>query len=422
MTNDEVLLSMLRAVEPLQPRHQLLSVSLGCALAQPVIASVDIPATDVSSRDGFALRTRDVNLSKANTPVRLRLADKVAAAGDAMVLAPNSAFSVLTGGRVPDGADAVVCTEDVVCEASAPDASIQVNNAVPVGQHLVRRGAEFNSGMVALPAGTTLGPPELAALAALGVSGVMVHPKPRVAIIVTGTELHAEPFCADSAKVHSSNAVLAAAMVDAVGGVVACTYIVADETSQLVEAFNQALNADLILSTGGTGQGARDLVHRVLRDREVSSLWDMKTGGSRPVAFRVLSRGSGGGLVPHLALSGRPIAASVAFALFGHSLIRHLAGLSRQLPRYAFARLRRAGLPDLSSQRFLPVRLDSTAGELVAIPTGDPSLYGLKAALGAHGFALLPRANEKADANDPVRVLLSPWAHVARCGEIFGNY
>ena len=150
----------------------------------------------------------------------------------------------------------------------------------------------------------------------------------------------------------------------------------------------------------------------VLRDREVSSMWDLKVRGSRPATFRLLRQPSGDRLIPHLALPGRPVAAMVAFSLFADPLLRHLSARRPRKARYLSARL--AAIPQeiQKSQRFLPVRLRRCESGWEAVPTGDASLYGLAAAIGAHGFALLGQGSDEPAVGQPAQVLIPPWQEV----------
>ena len=138
-------------------------------------------------------------------------------------------------------------------------------------------------------------------------------------------------------------------------------------------------------------------------------MWDLKVSGSRPAAFRMLRQRQGERRIPHLALPGRPVAAMVAFSLFACPLLRRLAGRPPRKARYLRARL--AAIPEdaQKSQRFFPVHLRFDGSGWEAIPTRDASLYGLSAAIGAHGFALLGHASDEAAADRLVRILMPPW-------------
>lgn len=411
MTTDEIIAAMLAGVAELAPVSQPLAECGDCLLASPVIASADLPHRSLASRDGFAVRAADVSATSVSLPIRLPVVGEISF-GETVsgVLPAGCAFRVMTGAPLPNGADAVVRFEDVQFQhAAACQDHVDILFPAASGQFVAVAGSEFAAGTAVLQAGLTLGPTELAVLSALGLTHALVVPKPRVAIVVTGTELRRQSADSELPKLYASNGVLVTAMLDACGGVVESLRIVSDDPAELADALQSATSADFIVTTGGTGRGSRDVMGNVLRDREVSSMWNLKVRGSRPATFRLLRRPLGDRLIPHLALPGRPVAAMVAFSLFACPLLRRLSARPPRKARYLWARL--AAIPQelQKSQRFLPVRLRFRESGWEAVPTGDASLYGLAAAIGAHGFALLGQASDEPAAGQLAQVLIPPW-------------
>ena len=154
----------------------------GRVLAEPAAAAVDLPPFPSSAMDGFALRAADT----AAAPVSLPVVARVAAGSPApRSLAAGEAMAIATGGAVPDGADSVVPIE-VVEEA---EEAIVVREPVPEGAHVRPRAGDTRAGDTVLEPGTRLGPAQVAALAAAGLSEVRCTKRPRVGILVTGSEL-----------------------------------------------------------------------------------------------------------------------------------------------------------------------------------------------------------------------------------------
>jgi len=408
MTTDEIIAAMLAGLPQLAPVRQALAECRDCFLASPVIAAADLPHWPLASRDGYAVRAADVASASASVPIRLPVAGEIAPGESTPGALPaGCAVRVLTGAPLPAGADAVVRTEDTRFPHAAEN-HVEVLSAAAAGQFVASIGSEFAAGATALRAGLTLGPAELAALAALGLGHALVIPKPRVAIVVSGSELRQKGVASELSQLYASNGVLVTSMVEACGGVVESLRIVSDDPAELATALRCATSADLIVTTGGTGRGARDVIGKVLREQEVSSMWNLKVRGSRPATFRMLRAHPGGRLVPHLALPGRPVAAMVAFSLFAWPLLRRLSGRAPRKIHYLRARLAAMPEGEHKSQRFFPVYLRHRKSGWEAVPTGDASLYGLAAAIGAHGFALLGQARVEATER-LVRVLLPPW-------------
>ena len=320
------------------------------------------------------------------------------------------AVRVRTGTPLPPGADAVVPTESCGPHQGAWRGWIDVVRPADAGQFIALTGTEFETGSPVLRAGTILGPPELAVLAALGHARVRVVPRPRVAVVATGTELAGEAGVAPDGKLYPSNTTLVPAMLTAGGAELGSVRIASDDPAELASALRDALSADLILTTGGTGRSSSDIVGTVLLDHEADSLWNTPVRGSKPAAFRLLRQPATGRLVPHLALPGRPIAAMVAFTLFAYPLLRRLSGRPPKRAHYRWARLAGdvAGTP--GRHRYIPVRLERDGKRWDAVPTGEGLLYGLAATAETDGFAVLGRRDGALAEGRRVRVLLPPWS------------
>src|SRR5881398_91638 len=165
-----------------------LSRALGCALAQDIVAPVDVPPFDRSNVDGFAVRSADLASASEATPVRIKLNDEVIACGTAPIrpVLSGTATSIATGGPVPRGADAVVMVEHT---QPAGQRAIEIRRAASPGQFISYAGSDIARGEALLRAGTVIGSREIGMLAACGIAHVIVVRRPRVAVISTGDEL-----------------------------------------------------------------------------------------------------------------------------------------------------------------------------------------------------------------------------------------
>ena len=154
----------------------------GRVLAEPVGAAVDLPPFPSSAMDGFALRSADT----AAAPVSLTLAGSVAAgAPSTRPLGSGEAMAISTGGVVPDGADAVIPIE----LARTVDGRVEITETVTPGTNVRGRGGDVTAGALLLDVGTALGAAQVGALAAAGIGEVRCAKRPRVGILVTGSEL-----------------------------------------------------------------------------------------------------------------------------------------------------------------------------------------------------------------------------------------
>ena len=408
--------ALLGLVSPLLPESMNMFDALGCVQAKPVIVASAIPRWPISMRDGYALSS--VASNALNTRKSYILSDgRLAQPGDAsrMSLPKGAAIRILTGAPLPKGADTVVRQED--CEKITDAAgiqSIQINVPVSTGQYITAKGSEFRQGEVVLAEGALLGPEETAVLSLLGHERAMAHPRPKVAIIVTGSELAVPGSAKNSGKIPASNAPLIANMVRAMGCDVFSLVVVSDDVAALEAAFLNAMAADFILTSGGTGPGPKDIVGMAASRYEVTSLWHERIEGSRAARFRILSaqkvagqKGAGqkgGREIPHLGLPGRPIAAIVSFCLFAYPILQRLSGRSQTTPHFCLAHLE--GWEDVANApRFLPVRLSRTHENIVA----HPILENVSCGFTADGYVLLRGTDAYGQEGHMVPVLLPPW-------------
>src|SRR4051812_41383162 len=179
-TIEEALGLVLEGIEPLEPESAPIAEAAGRVLAGVARAAVDLPPFDRSAMDGFAVRAADTAPG-----VGLRIAGDVAAGTlpeDA--LEPGSVAAISTGAAIPHGADAVLQSE----HATVVDGAVAPDRAVPVGMHVRRRGEDLHEGDVLARAGERLTLPLISALASAGVGALAVHRRPRVAVMVTGSE------------------------------------------------------------------------------------------------------------------------------------------------------------------------------------------------------------------------------------------
>lgn len=405
-TTGKMIDALLDMLTPLQPGPRALTDIYGCILAESVSVLSDIPSHPVSTRDGYALNAAGLSdLSDRTDLVELPVFG-CSSPGDTarLALMGNSVARILTGAPLPVGADTVVAQEDCEVVQSGGDIAqrIRTRLPVPVGQYLAEKGSEFPQGKIALEKGTFLDPLAATVLSMLGLRTALVYPRPRVGIIVTGSEV------AKTGITPASNGPLLTNMVRAVGCEVASLAIVADDLADLERAFEHALDSDIILTTGGTGPGPKDIVGLAAQQYVERSLWNDRSEGSRARRFRILRGGRDSVRVPHLGLPGRPVAAVLSFCLFAYPLLRRLAGYPDVYPQACLARFG-AATETKKLKRYQPVTLSRLGSNIVASPIPVAASEGMDAALRADGFALLSKRENETDRETELPILLLPW-------------
>ena len=323
---DEAIAIVLGRAERLGDEAVALEHAAGRVLSAVVAAVVDLPPFPSSAMDGFAVRSADV-------PARLPVVARIAAGRPAPgALEAGQAMAIATGGVVPDGADAVVPVEN----AAESDGAVEVGD-VTAGAHIRPRGGDATAGQVVVPAGTRLGPPQIGALAAAGVPELRCTLRPRVAILATGTELRAPGETLRPGEIYEANGALLAAAAEAQGGDVERIGAVEDDARTHREALERALEADVVVTSGGVSVGPHDLVRRVALDLEVDEVfWRVAVKPGKPVSFGTRGR------TLLFGLPGNPVSTLVGFELFVRPALRALEGERDPGPRFERDRLARA--------------------------------------------------------------------------------
>ncbi|MBD3579201.1 molybdopterin molybdotransferase MoeA [Streptomyces sp. KD18] len=346
---DEHLADILAAVRPLEPIELRLLDAQGCVLVEDVTVPVALPPFDNSSMDGYAVRTADVQGASEEFPAVLTVIGDVAAgSGELPAVGPGQAARIMTGAPLPPGAEAVVPVEwtdggtgagaaaAMAPASAAPEGAggeVRVHRPAQARAHVRARGSDVRAGDLALAAGTVLGPPQIALLAAIGRGTVRVRPRPRVVVMSTGSELVQPGEALTSGAIYDSNSFALAAAARDAGAIAYRVGAVADDAESLKAAIeDQLVRADLLVTTGGVSVGAYDVVKEALSSAGAAD------GGpdAGRMEFRKIAmqpgKPQGFGTIgpdhtPLLALPGNPVSSYVSFELFVRPAIRTLMGL-----------------------------------------------------------------------------------------------
>ena len=287
---------------------------LGRVLAEDVRAAVDVPPTDNSAVDGYAVRSADIPVTGLR---QLRVVgDLPAGAVFDATLGPGEALRIMTGAPVPAGADTVYPQE--VVERSGPAVRIPSS---PVGVNVRHRGEDVRAGTAVLPAGSVLRPQELGVAASLGLPQLLVRQRPRVAILSTGDEVVEPGDARKPGQIFDSNRFSLHGLVEAAGGEPTDHGIVPDLYDVLHARLRAAAaTADIVLTSGGVSVGDYDLVKAVLQDAGGIDFWQVAMQPGRPLAVGRI------GAAHFFGLPGNPVASMLTFHLFVRPALWKLAG------------------------------------------------------------------------------------------------
>jgi molybdopterin molybdotransferase len=390
---DEALERILAHARPLEGEEVPLEAAAGRVLAEPALAATDLPPFPSSAMDGFALRASDV-------PGTLPVVERVAAGRPASrSLGPGEAAAIATGGVVPGGADTVVPVEYVVDH----DNSVEIAAAVDVGANVRPRGGDVRADEVVLPAGTRLGPAQIGALAAAGVAAVTCARRPRAAVLTTGTELRSPGEPLSPGQIYESNGPMLEAQLRSAGAEVERLPPVEDDAAAHRRALERALQADVVVTTGGVSVGPHDLVREIEADLGVEEVfWRVAVKPGKPISFGV----RGATLV--FGLPGNPVSSLVGFELFVRPALAALHGASDPGPAFEVARL--AAPLRRNAARDELVRARRTSGEDGSRlePVGGQESHMIVRAAAANALVLVPRGEGELPAGATARYLPLP--------------
>ncbi|HEY1801427.1 MAG TPA: gephyrin-like molybdotransferase Glp [Terriglobales bacterium] len=389
-------------------------------LAEPVTADRDYPPFHRATRDGYAVRSTDV----AKALVSLQVAGEIQAGASpekaAIILLPGHAISIMTGAPVPAGADAVVMIENTSLENTSRDDSEHAENAerviiqspVPPDANVVPAGSEAKRGARLLSPGMKLDHAALAVAASVGRAHLLVHSRPRVAVLATGNELVDIDVPPGPNQIRNSNSYSLAAQILQAGGEPILLPIAPDDPERIKELVREGLDADLLLLSGGVSAGKYDFVEPVLAELNAEFLFTgLKIQPGRPLVFGHITAHTQADeqLTSHkyfFGIPGNPVSTMVTFKLFVRPILDALAGAQPQKFQFLKAKLKSEIKTKPGLTRFLPALLsgefENVEVELVRWQgSGDIAATAL-----ANCYIVIPPDRELIPAGELVPVMI----------------
>jgi len=376
----------------------------GRVLAESIHADRDFPPFPRAARDGYAVRAADLETLPAVLEV---VGEARAGAAESPRVLSGKAVAIMTGAAVPDGADAVVMVE----RTSLLGERVQVNARVAAGENIVPSGAEARRGEKMMASGTRLGYAEIAVAASVGRSRLVVHAKPKVAVLSTGDELVDVDVPPGVNQIRNSNSYSLAIQIQAASGDPVLLPIAPDEARRLRELLIEGMDADLLLIAGGVSMGKYDLVEQTLAEMKAEFFFDgAQIQPGRPIVFGRVPCGAGAparegasqaeGHTYFFGLPGNPISTMVTFELFARPMLEALAGMSPRKLAFVHAKLNKEIRTKTGLKRFLPAMLsgeyENSRVELVRWQgSGD-----IAAAARANCYVVVPPDRERVETGE----------------------
>jgi molybdopterin molybdotransferase len=357
-------------LSPLPAEETPRRAAVGRVLAHDLIATVDVPASDVSAMDGYAV-------AGEVRPGDCRRVVGTVAAGDppGFELPAGTVARIMTGAPLPHGADRVVPVE----ATDAGRVEVVFKATVDSGAHIRRRGEILRTGEPLLPPGSRLTPGALALIATHGYASLPVHRAPSVAVLTTGDEVVPPDAVPAPGQLRDSNTDFLLTAGATLGLRFESLGIAPDRVDALRPLVEAGLRSDVLLLCGGVSMGEFDFVEGILAELGCEVLLDaVAIQPGKPMVFAVHP----GGLV--FGLPGNPASVMVSFWLFVRPTLRRLMGIEDSwwpgVSGILAAPLPGAGPRD----RFLPAAAEPRDGKLHVTPF---------ASKGSHDLAAYARGN-----------------------------
>ena len=362
MSLDDALTTLLAHISPLASTESVATLDAdGRILAQDVVSSLQVPAFDNASMDGYAVRSADVQ----QAGVALTVTQRIPAGHFGQPLAPGQAARIFTGAPVPSGADAIVMQEQT--EPAEQTDQVRFVAAAQPGQWIRRSGEDVRQGDTVLKRGQKLGPAELGLAASLGLAHLQVMSRPKVALFSTGDELvmpgDVAPADMPPGAIYNSNRFFLRALLHRLGCEVSDLGIVPDRREATVAALKTAADHhDLIVTSGGVSVGEEDHVKPAVQSLGALSLWQIAMKPGKPFAYGHVRRETATGLAHFVGLPGNPVSSFMTFLLLVKPLILALQGAEQRAP-VRMSLPAHFELPKADKRReFLRVRRNASGG------------------------------------------------------------
>jgi molybdopterin molybdotransferase len=314
------------AVRPIARTERVpLDIAAGRVAAADIVSPIDVPPFARSAMDGYAVVAADTSSASKSAPARLRLVDRIYTAQmSAATIGPGTCAEIATGAPLPAGADAVVMVEETARDG---DAEVDIFAAAHAGQNVGRRAADIATGDRVIAAGDVLTPSRVGAIAAIGTTDVEVFAQPRVAILSTGNEVVEPGQALAPGHIYDVNRFTLAAIVQAHGGIAAPRPAAEDSVDALIAALDACADADLIVFSGGSSVGERDLLVDAIASRGEMVFHGIAVRPGKPTAFAIV-RGA-----PFFGMPGNPSSCLSNAYILLVPFLRALARLAPHAPR-----------------------------------------------------------------------------------------
>lgn len=375
--------------------------ALSRVLAEDTIAMTDVPSFDRSAVDGYALKAEETYGASPTNPMIFDVVGSVEIGFPSkIILEKQQAIRIATGAAIPEGSDSVVMIEYTM---KIGEHKVEVYSSMTPWENVSRKGEDVGRGEKVLLSGTLIQPQDIGILTALGEGEVMVVKKPRVAVLSTGNELVNLGDKIEHGMIFDSNRPILMSMVKELGGEPIDFGITKDSISDIQKNIDKAVkNCDMILVSGGTSVGAKDLVPEVVNNLGEPGIIvhgvSIKPG--RPTALAAVQN------KPLILLPGFPVAAIVSFMAFVKPILLKMTGAipAQFAKRTVRAKMLRRIPSSIGNRTYARVIVKRIGGDYVAEPLRTSGSGVISSLIRANGLVIIPEEKEGLEEGEEVEV------------------
>ncbi len=393
ISREEALMTIFNSVKAIEKKETIpIDLSPNRILAEDVTADADVPPFDRAAMDGYALKAEDTYGASHLSPRNLRLVG-VLHAGESTTssVGKGQCIRIATGCPVPPRTDAVVMVEFTEEDQD----NVSIFTVVYPGANIASKGEDMKKDEVILRDGELLTPAKIGVLAALGRREVVVYQKPRTAVIPTGTEVCETGSELKNGKIYDVNSHTLAAILSENGALVTRSPIIPDSLEQLISAVERFLDYDLIVFSGGSSVGERDLLVKMIEEKGKLLFHGVQIKPGKPTLFGLI------GGKPVFGMPGYPTSCLSNAYIFLVPAIRQIARLPNKKPKISKAKMAKKIVSASGREQFLPVKLIDGKAYPVFKQSGDITCMSK-----ADGYIILPINLDVIEEEEEVNVIL----------------
>jgi molybdopterin molybdotransferase len=393
ISREEAIKRIMSSVKPVERTEAVpIEESIGRVLAEDVVAKEDVPPFTRAAMDGYAVKAEDTYGASQQNQRTLKLVAVLHAGESASVtIKKGECARIATGCPVPLGANAVVMVEF----ADETEGNISVFDVVHPGANISPRGEDMKKGEAVLKKGETITPAKIGVIAALGERTVSVYEKPCVVVVPTGTEICEPGAKLNKGQIFDVNTYTLASILSANGAQVTRSPVVPDSFESLKSAIIRFLNNDLIVFSGGSSVGERDLLVKVLEKTGEVVFHGVQIKPGKPTLFGIVEG------KPVFGMPGYPTSCLSNAYIFLVPVIRVMARMPPMNPKTVKAKMGKQFVSGSGREQFLPVKLKNGKAYPTFKKSGDITSLAM-----ADGYIILPVNLDVIEEDEEVTVTL----------------